>query len=452
MTRSWMWPVLGLVALLLPVLLWLVQSRSEEPEWTGRSPEALEELEAGLDDLARQYWSDAVVHFERALELDPEMPIAKLQLAQLYAGDDSERERLWRDLGDIPRDQLNPREQFLVEYWSHRHGGRAAEAEAVLERYLAQLGDGDSDPHALSVLCNDRWERQQWDDAEVCYRRLIARHPNWVQAQSRLGLIAMAQGEFELADESFQTFRYIAPDQAAPHDSIGQLQAVLGRYEDAERSFQHALEVKSDYCMAVHHLQRLYFMWGKWQQSVETLERMESLETCSYLREWGVFCATQAWNAYVAGDIEKASQLLLEGGCLEKRGGFDLLAYRLAVLNGDFEAADAMEAAIEGFISEKESAGFQGRRSYLEALLFHSRGVRSYAQGEWQAACELFQRADDISLYWGLERSRFKLFNLKHLQRCYERSGHPTAVSAVRQSIAAVNPQVLDQDWLSDLD
>ncbi len=452
MTRQWMWFALGLAALLLPVFLWLVQSRHGEPEWTGRSPEALEELEAGLDDLARQYWNDAVVHFERALELDPDMPIAKLQLAQLYAGDDSERERFWRELEEFPKDQLNPREQFLIEYWTHRHGGRPAEAEAVLERYLAQLGEENSDPHALSVLCNDRWERQQWDEAEVCYRRLISRHPNWVQAQSRLGLIAMAQGQFELADESFQTFRYIAPDQAAPHDSIGQLQAVLGQYEDAERSFQHALEVKADYCMAVHHLQRLYFMWGKWQQADATLRRMESLDTCSYLDEWGVFCATRAWSAYVGGDVEGASQELFQGGCLEKRGGFDLLAYRLAVLGDDFQAADAMEAAIEGFISAKESAGFQGRRSYLEALLFHSRGVRLYAQGEWPEACELFKRADGLSLYWGLERSRFKLFNLMHLQRCYERSGHPTGVTATRQKISAVNPKVLTEDWLSDLD
>ena len=452
MSRQWIWPALGLTAVLLPLCLWVFPGSRSEPEWTGRSPEALEELKAGFDDLARQSWSDAVAHFERALELDPEMPIAKLELAQLYAVDDSERERLWQELDNMSIDELSPREQFLIGYWTHRQAGRAAEAEAVLEGYLAELGDDESDPHALSVLCNDRWERQRWDEAEVCYRRLISRHPNWVQAQSRLGLIAMAQGRFELADESFQTFRYIAPDQAAPHDSIGQLQAVLGQYEEAERSFERALEVKSDYCMAAQHLQRLYFMWGKWDRSAEMLERMESLETCDYLREWGVFCATRAWNAYVTGDSAAASQEFFEGGCLERRGGFDLLAYRLAVFQGDLQAADAMEKAIAGFISEKESAGFQGRRSYLESILFHSRAVRSYAQGDWKNACEMFEQADELSLFWGLERSRFKLYNLLHLMRCHERSGHPAAAMATRRKISAVNPRVVKDGWLSDLD
>ena len=451
MTRSWMWPALAVGLGCSALAFLMIKGGEKEPEWTSRSPEALKEVQAGLDDVARLYWTDAVAHFERALELDGDMPIAKLQLALLYQADDGQRRRLWKELQDAELDELSDQERFLIEYWLARRENRTEQSRELLDTYLSGLKDADGDPHALTVLCDDHWENQRWDEAEPCYRRLIARHPNWVQAQSRLGLIAMAKGEFDLADESFQTFRYIAPDQAAPYDSIGQLQTVLGQYEAAEASFENALRVKPDYCMAVQHLRRLYFMWGQWEKAAEAIQRMEDIEGCSYIQDWGLICAGRAWNAYVAGDLATADGILAEG-CLERRGGFDLLAYRMAVLAGDFDRADVLEAAIEGHIDEKSGTGFQGRRSYLESLLFHVRGVRRTVEGDWPGACEHFKQSDDLSLYWGLERASFKLYNKIHLMRCYELTGHPTAAMAERGKINSVNPRYLKVDRLVDLE
>jgi len=44
-----------------------------------------------------------------------------------------------------------------------------------------------------------------------------------------LGYIKMMQGRFAEAEESFMSYRFIAPDQANPHDSLGELYITTGR-------------------------------------------------------------------------------------------------------------------------------------------------------------------------------------------------------------------------------
>ena len=50
----------------------LAVNRGEE--WTSTSPSALLELEAGLQSLMKIYYAEAAEHFEKALQLDPDLP------------------------------------------------------------------------------------------------------------------------------------------------------------------------------------------------------------------------------------------------------------------------------------------------------------------------------------------------------------------------------------------
>lgn len=440
------WPRALVVALCAGVaLLIYLDSGPRPPQWSSTSEEAIRELEEGLADRDRRYWADAIVHFQRALELDPDFAMAKLQWARTLFYSDTERnEELWQQLEAIPEGSLSDRESLFLSYSLARRDKRFLDARSMLDAYLATLDEPDRDPYALKLLCNEEWETRHWQAARDCYTRLLRSHPNQVQAQSRLGQIAMAEGDFEQADESFRKFVYIAPDQADPHDALGQLLAVRGRYEEAEACFFRALEVKEDFCGAISHLQGLYSMWGRPDRALEMIERGESLEGCAIFNDFAMSCGARAWNAFDSGDPE-AAEAILNDGCLERRGGADLLAHRLAVEKGDMERALAMEAVVEGWIEAKSDSQFQGRKSYLESLLPHLRGVRELSEGRIKTACEELQASDDQALYWGMVRSMLKLYNQAHLVRCYEESGHPTAALAAKERIDAVNPRFLNE-------
>ena len=64
-------------------------SCSSRDSWTSSSEEAIREFESGLESRMKLYAGEANEHFERALELDPDFVVAKLQLVRYI--DDKER-------------------------------------------------------------------------------------------------------------------------------------------------------------------------------------------------------------------------------------------------------------------------------------------------------------------------------------------------------------------------
>ncbi len=213
MRRLWTGPLL--VASLALVLL----DCGSGHEWTTDSPQALQEFELGLEASMKLYHKDAEAHFRKAVELDPEFAAAKLRLVE-YHKDEEERNEIIAELRELDLERLTSRERFLIEHLLARADRQPASADKVLEEFLL---DHPDDPYALAICSLDAWQSMDWEKAGRHYRNLLEIDPNWVMAQNHLGYMAMAQGNFAEAEELFRTYEYIAPDQANPHDSLGEL-------------------------------------------------------------------------------------------------------------------------------------------------------------------------------------------------------------------------------------
>ena len=59
----------------------------------------------------------------------------------------------------------------------------------------------------------------------------------------------LAKGE-----DFLKRYRFLAPDQANPYDSLGELYANTGRYEEAETNLTKALAIKPDFFPSHGHL------------------------------------------------------------------------------------------------------------------------------------------------------------------------------------------------------
>ncbi len=421
--------------------------RQDEPEWTSRSPKALKELEQGLEDLARVYTMDAIRHFEEALELDPSLAMAKLHLSVLYPSK-SERERLLEELKTTDTAPLNARERFLVAYHVARAEGRHGDAEKLLKAFREQHPD---DPYGFRVQCRADWEAQRWDAAERCYTGLLALHPNQVEARNNLGYIAMARGRFDEAEEHFRTYRFVAPDQANPHHSLAELLTLRGRYQEASEALAEVVRIKPDFCAAYTAQVELGLMSGRFELAADALDDLESIEACDLMRERGVVCVTRAWMRYLDGDAEGAWRLL-DGACLERREGFELLAHRIAVMTGRLERGVEMEEALSAYEQKVLEAGRPVHARFLAALSAHMQGIRALAAGDLERAVDRLTEADESLGYWGSERASIKLFNRLNLLRALELVGRTPEAAALRREIDAVNPRLVDDLPLPDID
>ena len=390
-----------------------------------------------------------MAHFERALELDPEFAAAQLYLGSIFPRGYPERQRWYDELRRADLEPLTPRERFLVRHGLALEDGDVERAGEIVRSYLAR---NPEDPFAIRAECDLFWEAQSWDDAERCYQRLMELHPNWVEAQDRLGHIALARGRFDEAEEQFLVSRSLAPDQAGPYGSLASLMLLLGRYEEAEEALAEARRIKPDFCEAYALEVRLRMLTGEPRRALEVLDEFAAIPTCAYFHERGYFCSMRVWITYFGGDPEAAWELA-GGDCrAQLKKSEPAIVHRIAAMTGRWAEADWMEEALGMRLAEARELDKPLWARYYIAIAAHARGVRLMASGHLARAAGRFREADERLDYWIPKLASFKLFNRLHLLRMLELLEREEEAAALRAEIDAVNPRVIDGFRIPDLE
>ncbi len=407
----------------------------QQPAWTTDSPAALAEFEAGMEAGMKMYQADAVQHFERALELDPDFVMAKLQVA---SNTSDRRDELMAELRTADLSRLTARERFLVRFALSRADHDADAANHILENYLSAHPD---DVYALDIAARRAWNGGETERAQELYRRLLAVSPNYALAYNNLGYTAMQRGQFDKAEEYLSTYRYIAPDQANPHDSLGELYTLTGRYADAVRELEAAIRVKPDFWFGYDHLMTVHLLAGDVDAAQETVDQAVDAgmdEGVAHSLE----CNVEMWRALRAG--WDAAWRTASDACGDVHSGpAPLIAQRAALVEGHIEAARAMEEAAQE--NSVKGAHADHPPSEPEAAVAHMEGVRLLAEGKPEAAVERFRAADHDLAYLGSGPGVFKLFNRLALATALERAGQADEAAAMVGEVRAVNPVLAGQ-------
>lgn len=448
--KTWMKVTVAVVVVLvvgtgatLGGLYWFWCSVPDAP-WSSESAEARAELDAGYADFEKDYLADARLHFERARELDPKSAAAIVFLAFTSKASESELKEIEKELDALDPARLTDTERFLIRLIKAEMRFDREAVGAAVEDYLSRHPD-----HALALTmrCDLLWEKQLWDEAEACYRDVIESHPQWVKAQDRIGQLAMSRGRFSEAEDHFVTYRYVAPNQPGPYTSFGVLYMIVGRYEESEKAFRQALELKRDFCQALSGLTHLYTVWGKLPQSLEVIAETEAQAGCRHLVTQGNVCSRRLFNAYLAQDLDTA--LALDPTCPAPHG-FTLGKHQLAVWQGDFARAMKMEDAnlmISGTDPAKQPNPYLGGGFY-----HYLRGVRMMFQGTYEAAAAEFNKANGQLRYWSGENSILYLTNRVHWVYSLELAGKTAEAEALRQETQKVNPRMLQSFKIPELE
>ncbi len=427
-------PVLFALALLaVGVALYLARPRPRA--WTSDSAAALEEFEKGLTAQTRVYISDAIAHYERALELDPSFVAPRIHLLRFYRVDEK-RQQLLTELAAADLDKLTAREAFLVEFNLATGADRQAEAERLLADYLAKHPD---DPWALDVRCN---REQEPAEQEACLQRLIDIEPNWVMAQNLLGYLAMAGGRFDEAEERFRNYQYIAPDQPNPHDSMGELLLILGKHREAEAEFRQALALRPDFDASWGNLVRIAAIEGQTAAAERLVDEAkaagvntQSLDRVDCERRFLELAASRLWE-----EIWHLSESCYQPA---RSTFFVLPRHQAALETGRLAAAAEIEAAVAN-ITSKDRGRFFGGSDQQGAIHQVVMGQRLASEGDLPGAITAFESADDLvnTTNWidaSLEL-RIRL-GLVHLLR---RAGRDADADAVFARVRALNPVFAD--------
>jgi tetratricopeptide (TPR) repeat protein len=281
------------------------------------------------------------------------------------------------------------------------------------------------------------------DDADRLYQHLKEIDPNWVVAYNSLGYIKMMQRRFAEAEEHFKSYRFIAPDQANPHDSLGELYITIGRYEDAEATLERAIEIKPDFWASYFHLAVLKAYTRDFEAVHGIIERARN-EGIGDERVFEMNCSARFTEL---ADREAWREILEERGseCVEryKLGLPSLITHRAACRLDDWEVARKIEDDAAGLLLEIESSGYDDSIRVAQASALHMQGVRLATQGDIDAAVERFRAVDSRLSFMFVEQGMYKLYNRLLEAETLLAAGKDAEAHKVIAHVRGINPELV---------
>ncbi len=329
-----------------------------------------------LLDLGR--WEESAAAMERALELQPQMTSALMQLARckVRLGRLKEADALFSELLQIEPKHFSA---WLEHGNLHRQLG---ETEKMLAAYQEAAGCAPQRWEGLLALTRSLEEAGRWELAAVNYQRAVAlaatsagqaavaergnptaphsrvRQVHWHMARFRLergdaarALEAMRQALMAARIE--HTRHPLGVDERAEmHIDLGDIQMRLGMTAEAHRAFEQASGAGAEATLV--RLAELSFRYNLWQEAQAVLKRNVALHPKSATALWNLAHSyAESWQ------MEEALNALSKAEAIAPQPGAMSMRASVAGRTGDVETALRLYkelAETEGPLSKMRSS------------------------------------------------------------------------------------------------
>ncbi len=206
---------------------------------TTRSPEAYRYYTEGVDFLWKHYINEAEVYFRKSLEYDSTFAMANWALSYIMS-EPEESNLMARAVRHS--DKASDFERGYIGAMAARHSGDYRRAVEILtdltERY----------PHDarayLSLGVTHRNYLGEPEKAIPAFRRVLEIDPLSKETYNQLAYAYDDAGDLDNAIWAINEYIALAPDEANPYDSRGDLYAFNGRIAEALESYRKASDIK----------------------------------------------------------------------------------------------------------------------------------------------------------------------------------------------------------------
>ena len=184
--------------------------------------QAKEALEKGNQHLSQSKFPEAIIEYRRAVQADPRLGEARMQLAYAYAS---------------TGDGINALREYV----------RAADL-------MPENKDAQQRAGAFMLLAG------QFTDAQGLAERMLKRNPNDIEAHILLANALAGLKDMEGAVSTFEKAVELDPNRSSTYSELGSIQMVRGNKAEAEAAFQKAISIDPKNVGA--HLSYSNFLWA----------------------------------------------------------------------------------------------------------------------------------------------------------------------------------------------
>ena len=273
-----------------PLLRWLRTPAQAENADAHASPQ---ELYTQAAERLRLYYREgnvdrAIEQLQHALALKSPYPIAEARLSLAYwrknnIGPDPEWQK--RALAHAERAVANNEQLALA----HVALGAALATGGKLDQAAAAYRDAETiEPSNWELL----WRfgelatsQGHTAAAEQYYRRATASGAREWEPYARLGSFMFRQGRYAEAIAAFEKMREAAPDHSRAYSNLAAAYHQVGRTDESAQVLQRAIEFAPD-ALSYSNLGTYLYFQGKYPEAERAFDRAVELNANSYLR-WG---------------------------------------------------------------------------------------------------------------------------------------------------------------------
>lgn len=213
-----------------------------------------------------------------ALTLDPKSPVLLESLSRLlYQRGKEEESKAYSNRAKAAYGKASEVERILFDGYAFADGSRQFEArlQQALGRYpkdyMVYYAGG-------SYYMNS--EAPNYTKAVALLESAIQLAPWLGEAHNLLGYACTYINDYKRAVQHLERYAAIYPGRANPHDSLGELYFMTGRYDDAVREFTAANRISPRFSAAAIHLVQALSLSTRyqkaWDEALKLLEQAES--------------------------------------------------------------------------------------------------------------------------------------------------------------------------------
>jgi len=211
----------------------------------------------GVDEMEKLHNAEAITNFQRALELDSGMPMAYYYLARLL-----DRSLILKAQEHL--DRASREEQSFIKALASAYAGKPQEAIGELRACVERFPDSRQAWHLLARYVNGQ---RQTREAIQYFNRALALDSTSKTIYNELAYCYDALGEGDNAIQAARKYVELAPDEANPYDTQGEMLARYGHLGEAIKSFERALEIDPAWYHSRAYLGYMYTFDGQYERA-----------------------------------------------------------------------------------------------------------------------------------------------------------------------------------------
>jgi len=319
--------------------------------------------ELGEAVAAQGYLEEAISHYQKVIELQPEMSVPEVDIKDLLTKEGEIK------LADFP-DGLKFREwqknQISLVY--HKLGKllqKNKQLELALTVYWYSINLNPNFSWSYHYLGQILQELGQDNEAAAAYRRAIELNPDFCWSYNSLGDVLMQLSKWEEAAAAYRRAIELNPDFCWLYNKLGEALVKISKWDEAAAAYRRLIALNPDFSWSYYHLGEILEKQEKWEEVAAAYRRVIELEPDS------------AWLCKKLGDVLQKQGLWDEAYAIYQQGiRVDAQAYFCYEGLGLCRLAKQdWEGAIASFIQ-----ALQIKPDLLEA--YHKIGYALEQQGE----------------------------------------------------------------------